>query len=397
MTIPPVEPVAVLSPHSEIPALSDPLSTPLHLVTPLLPSPTLSARTGHNIYLKLDSDQPSGSFKIRGISAICQLSIARFGASNTHLVSSSGGNAGLAVAHAASRAGVGCTIFVPASTEGEVVEKLRREGARVVVGGDSWDQADAAARGEVERMKQEGEAVGVYVHPFVGDVLVGGHSGLVDEVYEQMPGGETVDVLISSVGGGGLLRGIMQGVTRQTAKGAKAPVLVAVQNFGVDSFNRSFDRYLSNLTLPDDVVALKAIESKCTSMGTKKCSLSTLHDAIHFHTHTSPITTLTVTDNLSASACWQFSQDTPQDGKKRMVELSCASALTPVYHPWILEKVLEATERLDKGRKLNVVVEVCGGSKVNQGLLEEYERTAGVMEARDRIRVNGKDFPASSA
>ena len=84
-------------------------------------------------------------------------------------------------------------------------------------------------------------------------------------------------------------------------------MLVAVQNFGVDSFNKSFDRFLASKdsSLPEDAVALKAIESKCTSMGTKKCSLTTLHDAIRFHsTHQdSGITTLTVTDSLSASAC----------------------------------------------------------------------------------------------
>ncbi|EST07655.1 Tryptophan synthase beta subunit-like PLP-dependent enzymes superfamily [Kalmanozyma brasiliensis GHG001] len=382
MTVP-AEPEAILSPRSEIPPAASPLSAPLHHVTPLLFSPSLSARTGHNIYLKLDIDQPSGSFKLRGVGAICQSALAASG--DTHLVSSSGGNAGLAVAYAASRAGVGCTIFVPASTETDVVERLRKEGARVVIGGDAWDVADAAAREEVR------ETGGTYVHPFEGEVLVNGHSSVVDEIYDQMPEGERVDVLVSSVGGGGLLRGIIQGVTRQ---GGKKPVLVGVQNFGVDSFNRSLDQW--SACGEEGVVTLERIESKCTSMGTKKCSAATLRDAIEFQKDGGRLVSLTVTDELSASACWQFAEEKLPDGRKRMVELSCASALTTVYHPWVLERVLDGLEG-EKGRKLNVVIEVCGGSKVNQAMLKEYKEKNGKMEGRDRIRVNGVDFPASSA
>ncbi|TKY87092.1 hypothetical protein EX895_003769 [Sporisorium graminicola] len=391
-----IDAVSLAPTSTAAPTASDPLSSPLHQTTPLLHSPHLSSRTGHNVYLKLDCDQPSGSFKIRGIGAICQQAISTYGAAGTHLVSSSGGNAGLAVAYAASRAGVACTIYVPVTTEEEVVERLRGEGARVVVGGEAWDAADAAARAEVERMRELGGKGAVYVHPFEGEALVEGHSGLVDEVYAQLP---SIDVLISSVGGGGLLRGIIKGVERQAGP---PPTLVAVQNFGVDSFNRSIDHYSTNPTpsLPNDVVALHAIESKCTSMGTKKCSLTTLHDAISY-SRNGEIITLTVTDDLSASACWQFSAHSESDlGAERMVELSCASALTPVFHPWILERIVEGSEKLQgkvrENGRLNVVVEVCGGSKVSKGLLEGYKVEAGLMERRDRVRVSGVDYPAST-
>ncbi|KAI3481740.1 hypothetical protein L1887_55587 [Cichorium endivia] len=158
----------------------------------------------------------------------------------------------------------------------------------------------------------------------------GGTLGLVDEVYDQLhaQGAGELDAIVCSVGGGGLLRGIMQGAARYA--GAK-PALVAVQNFGVNSFNRSLDdhRARGEATLPEDVVTLAAIESKCTSMGTKRCSLETVHDAIRYD---GDVTTLTVTDDLSASACWQFSATSAEleaEGRTRLVELSCASALTP--------------------------------------------------------------------
>ncbi|SNX83193.1 related to CHA1 - L-serine/L-threonine deaminase [Melanopsichium pennsylvanicum] len=408
---------AILSPTNELPTAPNSVPERLHLVTPLVHSSSLSHTTGHNIYLKLDSDQPSGSFKIRGIGKICQTAITQFGSDSTHLISSSGGNAGLAVAYSASRAGVGCTIFVPVSTEKGVVEKLRSNGARVVVGGDSWDQADKEARKLVEEMKH-GPVKGTYVHPFEGDELVSGHSGLVDEVFDQFEkmGKGNVDVLISSVGGGGLIRGIIQGVSRQASAGKPEPVLVAVQNFGVNSFNLSFDAYLvkpSCSTLPEDVVTLERIASKCTSMGTKRCSITTLHDAIQFHQSpkTGEVMTLTVTDDLSASACWQFSEKTvPElpkssgegDKKWRMIELSCASALTPVYHKWILDSLIQRSKALKdkvaKGEKINMVIEVCGGNKVNQNLLDEYKASAGLMDKRDGIRINGQDIaPFTSA
>lgn len=294
---------------------------------------------------------------------------------------------------------MGSTIFVPSSTEPDVVEKLRGLGAEVVVGGDSWDQADAGARVLVGEKKGA-----VYVHPFIGDELVKGHASLVEEIYEQMEGKE-VDAIVCSTGGGGLLRGIILGVQEaQKGEGRERPTLVAVQNFGVNSFNLSFDRHLlsPSSSPPSEVVALDRIASKCTSMGTKKCSLATVHSAIDHNASGGGITTLTVTDDLSASACWQFSKLSPEleKGRTRLVELSCASALTPVFHPWILHRVIEGSKglkaKVGRGERLNMVIEVCGGSKVNRGLLQEYERSAGKMEQGDRIRVNGVDFPSSS-
>lgn len=211
-----------------------------------------------------------------------------------------------------------------------------------------------------------------------------------------------VDAIICSTGGGGLLRGIMLGANRrQRAKGG--PTLIAVQNFGVDSFNRSLDRSLSSHSpeLPSHVVALQAIQSKCTSMGTKKCSLTTLHDAIRYNNTSGGVSTLTVTDDLSASACWQFAEMKMADGSGRMVELSCASALTSVFHPWILRELVKRSkglrEKAEKAGKLNIVIEVCGGSKVNEALLKEYKAQTGKMEARDRIRINGDDIRAPPA
>src|SRR5437867_955469 len=86
--------------------------SPFHIRTPLLHSRPMS-RPGHDVYLKLEALQPSGSFKLRGVGAACERAVA---GGARHLISSSGGNAGLAVAYAGTRLGVRVTIFVPGTT-----------------------------------------------------------------------------------------------------------------------------------------------------------------------------------------------------------------------------------------------------------------------------------------
>ncbi|PWZ00565.1 tryptophan synthase beta subunit-like PLP-dependent enzyme [Testicularia cyperi] len=445
-----------------------------HIRTALVHSSHLSEQTGHNVYLKMDSDQPSGSFKMRGIGRVVAHAVGEWGREATHIVSSSGGNAGLAVAHAASTAGVGATIFTPASIEPDVVRKLESQGARVVVGGEAWDQADLAARAFCQSHPSR-----IYVHPFEGELLTDGHSGLVDEVVQQFsalssPSSSTaspslsvqdsveIDAIVSSVGGGGLLRGIIKGCLRTPQF---RPTLVAVQNFGTDSFVQSFNRYLEaeadaeSSSTPDQsgVVKLQAITSKATSMGTLACSATTLRDAIAYHeaTTASPsrsrpqsqsqsqslgssaspvqsqsqvetnpdstaqpnggITTLTLPDHLSMATCWQFSQLYHEPATRRTVELSCASALTPFFHPWILHALVQSTPALQnkvdsgkagggKTRRLNFVVEVCGGSKINPLLLDEYRsttasRSRGESRESTMVLINGKEvvMPSSSS
>ena len=69
----------------------------LHLETPLVPSRPISLAGGQDVWLKLDALQPCGSFKLRGVGLACQAH-ARQG--KRRFVSSSGGNAGIAVAYA---------------------------------------------------------------------------------------------------------------------------------------------------------------------------------------------------------------------------------------------------------------------------------------------------------
>ena len=85
----------------------------IHFETPLLESRSLSQRKLKTIWLKMETCQPTGSFKTRGIGHACSIYRER-GAQR--FISSSGGNAGLAVAYAGRKLGVPVTVVVPLTT-----------------------------------------------------------------------------------------------------------------------------------------------------------------------------------------------------------------------------------------------------------------------------------------
>eukprot|EP01116_Phalansterium_solitarium_P010710 TRINITY_DN2583_c0_g1_i1.p1 TRINITY_DN2583_c0_g1~~TRINITY_DN2583_c0_g1_i1.p1 ORF type:complete len:207 (-),score=40.13 TRINITY_DN2583_c0_g1_i1:92-664(-) len=184
------------------------MSDLLYIDSPFVNSPVLTRHLGNEVFLKLDSAQPSGSFKIRGISVKCQRALAD---GCTAFVSSSGGNAGLAVAHSGRVLGVPVTVVVPETTAEPTRQLLRDEGATVLVHGAAWDDANDLA------LKIVAETPGAaYVHPFDDPIVWQGHSFMIDEIAarcaaQRLPPPSAV---VMSVGGGGLMVGVLQGMHR---------------------------------------------------------------------------------------------------------------------------------------------------------------------------------------
>ena len=85
----------------------------LHSVTPLYQNSAINTRLKKQVYFKMDCYQPAGSFKIRGIGAVCQDALAQ---GKTRLISSSGGNAGYAAAYAGRKLATPVTVIVPNTT-----------------------------------------------------------------------------------------------------------------------------------------------------------------------------------------------------------------------------------------------------------------------------------------
>ena len=197
----------------------------VHIKTPLIESLGL-ATSGQQIHLKLENTQPSGSFKARGIGYACERYVKE-GADT--LLASSGGNAGLAVAYAGRKLGVAVTVFVPETTSETAKDLIRREGANVEVAGASWAESHRAA---LEKM-DKGMA---YLHPFDDPLIWEGHASLVEEIAAER---QPPDAIVLSVGGGGLLCGVVQGLR---AVGWDGVPVVAVETRGCDSLAQSHAR-----------------------------------------------------------------------------------------------------------------------------------------------------------
>ncbi len=118
-------------------------------VTPLVPAPALGRRTGADVWLKLENLQRTGSFKLRGAAArIAALALAQGGPGKekVRVIAASAGNHGLGVALAARTYDVEATVLVSAQTPEVKRTGIAALGAKVEVGGATYDEAEAAAR-----------------------------------------------------------------------------------------------------------------------------------------------------------------------------------------------------------------------------------------------------------
>jgi threonine dehydratase len=165
--------------------------------TPLERSPWLSGIAGTDVHLKLETQQRTGSFKLRGAyNAIASLDAD---ARARGLVTASAGNHGQGVALAASLLGARATVFVPAEAPAAKKRRIARWGAelREVEGG--YDAAHHAAEAHAERTGAP------FVHAFSDPAVVAGQGTVGLEIVQELP---AVRTIVVPIGGGGLVGGI---------------------------------------------------------------------------------------------------------------------------------------------------------------------------------------------
>ncbi len=253
-------------------------------------------------------------------------------------VSSSGGNAGIAVAHAGRRLAIPVTVVVPVSTTERARQLIAQEGADLVVHGASWMEANAHA------LSLTG-TTDAFLHPFDDPLLWPGHATMIDEAarHGSMQDARP-DAVVLSVGGGGLFCGVIEGLRRNGW--ADVPV-IAVETEGAASLAASLQAGRR--------VTLDAITSVATSLGAKQvCERA--FDVAREH----PLTAVTVGDRAAVDACLRFADD-----HRIVVEPACGAALAPVYdrHP--------ALAHCDR-----VLVVVCGGATAT---IEQLQRWAATL------------------
>jgi len=301
----------------------------LYVHTPLIEE-NRPVYPGKQLSYKMEAFQPCGSFKLRGIELACRKALES-GAKK--LLSSSGGNAGIAVAYVGNQWSLPVTVVLPESTPSSVVDELKRLGSEVIICGSAWDESNAYCLNLLEK-----DNSWAYIPPFDHPDLWEGHASLVDELKDQCR--TQPDCIVLSVGGGGMMNGVVEGLKRN---GWTDTVILAVETAGADSLYQSVQA--------GHIVTLDAITSVAKSLGAKRIADRTFENVQKYR-----ILSHLVSDQAAEKACVRFA-----DEHRVLVEPACGASLAPVYGN---DPILEPYK--------NIVVIVCGGSKVNLATLDTW-------------------------
>lgn len=161
-------------------------------------APSLSARTGHRVFLKREDEQPVFSFKLRGAyNKMAQLSKAELARG---VICASAGNHAQGVALSAQKLGCRAIVVMPVTTPQLKVDAVRGRGGEVVLHGESYSDAYAHAVTLAKRKRAP------FVHPFDDPDVIAGQGTIAMEILRQHPG--PIDAVFVAVGGGGLISGV---------------------------------------------------------------------------------------------------------------------------------------------------------------------------------------------
>ena len=172
--------------------------------TPLELAPALSARLHNCLLLKREDMQPVFSFKLRGAyNKMANLPPATL---RRGVIAASAGNHAQGVALAAQKLGCVATIVMPVTTPHIKIAAVKARGGRVVLHGDSYDDAYTHAR-EIERRRRL-----TFVHPYDDPDVIAGQGTIAMEILHQHA--QPIDAIFVAIGGGGLISGIAAYVKR---------------------------------------------------------------------------------------------------------------------------------------------------------------------------------------
>jgi threonine dehydratase len=166
--------------------------------SPLEAAPQLSERLGNTVLLKREDLQPVHSFKLRGAyNKVAKLSAEQ---RSRGVICASAGNHAQGLALAASRAGIKSLIVMPRTTPSIKVEAVKRLGGRILLHGDTYDEA-------YEEAQRQAKARGMsFVHPYDDPDVIAGQGTVGMEILRQHPG--KLDAVFVPVGGGGFIAGV---------------------------------------------------------------------------------------------------------------------------------------------------------------------------------------------
>lgn len=289
------------------------MGKPLYSRTPIFPS-----KEHPNVFYKMESFQPTHSFKVRGMDSLCRF---HFNQGQTKFIASSGGNAGYSLAYVCQKIGASLKVIVPETTSKYMMDKIASLNAEVKVSGAAWDEANEKA---LEISKKEGA---VFVSPFDDPLLWRGHSSLIDECAQQMG---RPDKVVVSVGGGGLLCGVLEGLNKHGWTDTK---IITTETHGAASFYESWKA--------GKIISLNEITTIANTLGAKKIAKKALAMAQTFDTRAF---LMSDADAIKAASLFY-------DEHEVRVEPACGAALSV---PYLFYELFDKDER--------VLVIACGGA-----------------------------------
>jgi threonine dehydratase len=172
--------------------------------TPLELSPNLSRRLNNRLLLKREDMQPVFSFKLRG--AYNKMAKLPAAALKRGVIAASAGNHAQGVALSAQKLGCAATIVMPVTTPPIKIDAVRARGAKVVLHGDSYDEACVHARALERRHRL------TFVHPYDDPDVIAGQGTIGMEILREHT--KPIHAIFAAIGGGGLIAGIAAYVKR---------------------------------------------------------------------------------------------------------------------------------------------------------------------------------------
>ncbi len=171
--------------------------TPYIRKTPLFRSYYLSLISGGDVYLKVESLQLTGSFKLRG--AFNKLLNLTKEEVKNGIITASSGNHAQAIGISSEKLGISAKIVVPTNTPKNKLDKIRKFNVELVLLGDNYDESEQIA---LELAEKENRT---WISPYNDELVIAGQGTIVPEIYEEL---QEIDSILVPIGGGGLISGI---------------------------------------------------------------------------------------------------------------------------------------------------------------------------------------------
>ena len=249
--------------------------------------------------------------------------------------------------------GYPATVVVPQAAKPIMVQNLWAMGATQVI---QQGPTIAAAAEYIHSVLLPQDPTGVFVPPFDHPDIWEGNSTTMREIVDQL--GDKPDVVVCSVGGGGLMNGIMQVIDENNWNNDVQ--VVATETRGADSLNQSLQA--------GEIITLPKITSQATSLGVVRVAQQTFDYAQRPN-----VTSLVLTDEDAARGCCLLAQH-----ERMMVELT-VGVNVPVCYNGFLQELLQGKKVLDPSSK--VVLIVCGGNDISIEMLMSWRKAMLEQEA----------------